>query len=99
MFPAGVDGVPMTFAGLWERWGPDSMLTCTIITTDATDGIHSLHTRMPVILPKDEFEPWLLGSDPAVDPGIDTAVEIRPVSPKMNKPSYNEPGCIEPFVT
>src|SRR5215475_8424049 len=31
------DAVPMTFAGLWERWGADNLLTCTILTTDATD--------------------------------------------------------------
>jgi putative SOS response-associated peptidase YedK len=92
------DGVPLTFAGLWERWGPDSLLTCTIITTDATDGIRGLHTRMPVILPKESFEPWLSGHDPVVDPGIDAAVEIMPVSPKMNKPSYNEPDCVEPLI-
>jgi hypothetical protein len=49
---------------------------------------------MPVILPKDGFEPWLSGEDPAVDPGIDAAVEIRPVSPKMTSPKYNEPDCI-----
>jgi putative SOS response-associated peptidase YedK len=36
----------MTSAGLWERWGPDNLLTCTIIATDATDGIKGLHTRM-----------------------------------------------------
>jgi putative SOS response-associated peptidase YedK len=93
------NGNLLTFAGLWERWGPDSLLTCTIITTDASDGIRSLHTRMPVILPKDGFEPWLSGSEPAVDPGIDAAVEIRPVSPKINKPSYNEPDSVEALVT
>jgi putative SOS response-associated peptidase YedK len=95
------DGELITFAGLWERWGPDDdkVLTCTILTTDATDGIKGLHTRMPVILTKDGFEPWLSGVDPAVDPGIDAAVEIRPVSPKMNKPSYNEPDCIEPLAS
>jgi putative SOS response-associated peptidase YedK len=92
------DGVPFTFAGLWERWGPDKLLTCSILTTDATDGIKGLHTRMPVILPRDGFEPWLTGSDPEVDPGIDDAVQITPVSPKMNKPSYNEPDCIEPLM-
>jgi putative SOS response-associated peptidase YedK len=91
------DGVPFTFAGLWERWGPDNLLTCTILTTDATEGIKSLHTRMPVILPKDGLEPWLAGTDPAVDPGTDAAVKITPVSPKMNKPSHNEPDCIEPL--
>jgi putative SOS response-associated peptidase YedK len=91
------DGVPLTFAGLWERWGPDNLLTCSILTTDATDGIRGLHTRMPVILPKDRFEPWLSGSDPRVDLGIDTAVQITPVSLKMNKPSNNKPDCIEPL--
>jgi hypothetical protein len=50
---------------------------------------------MPVILPRDGFDPWPAGVDPAVDPGIDAAVNINPVSPKMNKPSYNEPGAIE----
>jgi putative SOS response-associated peptidase YedK len=64
------------FAGLWERWGPDTFLTCSILTTGATDGIKGLHTRTPVILPKNGFEPWLSGSDPAVDPEIDAAVQI-----------------------
>jgi hypothetical protein len=39
--------------------------------------------------------PWLSGENPAVDPGFDAAVQITPVSPKMNKPAYNEPDCIE----
>jgi putative SOS response-associated peptidase YedK len=91
------DAVPLTFAGLWEPWAPDNLLTCTIITTDATDGIRSLHTRMPVILPKGGFEPWLSGLAPSVDPGIDAAVQIIPVSPKMNSPKYNEPDCVEPL--
>jgi putative SOS response-associated peptidase YedK len=93
------DGVPFTFAGLWERWGPDNLLTCTILTTDATEGIKGLHTRMPVILPNNGFEPWLTGAYPAVDPDVDAAVQITPVSPKMNKPSHNEPDCIEPLVS
>jgi putative SOS response-associated peptidase YedK len=38
---------PLTFAGLWERWGPDKLM---ILTTDAADGISGLHTRMPVML-------------------------------------------------
>jgi putative SOS response-associated peptidase YedK len=92
------DCVPFTFGGLWERCGPDNLLTCLILTTDATDGIKGLHTRMPVILPKDGFEPWRSGADPVVDSGIDAAVQITPVSPKMNSPKYNEPDCVEPLV-
>src|SRR5262249_8853788 len=74
-----------------ERWGEDNLLTCTILKTDASDGIKDLHTRMPVMLAKDGFEPWLSGSDLVPDAGIDAAVKITSVSPKMNKPSY---ACI-----
>ncbi|MGA7329411.1 MAG: SOS response-associated peptidase [Rhodomicrobium sp.] len=91
------DGVPLTFAGLWERWGPDNLLTCTILTAEPCDGIRDLHNRMPLMLANDGFEPWLGGKDPAVDPGIDKAVQVIPVSPKMNSPRYNEPDCVEPF--
>jgi putative SOS response-associated peptidase YedK len=46
------DGVPLTVAGLWERWGKDKLLSCTILTTEAADGIRDLHNRMPVMLAK-----------------------------------------------
>jgi putative SOS response-associated peptidase YedK len=66
--------------------------------TDAGDGIRDLHTRMPVMLAPESFEPWLSGTDLEIDPGIGQAVKITPVSPKMNKPAYNEPDCIETLV-
>jgi putative SOS response-associated peptidase YedK len=53
---------------------------------------------MPVMLSPDGFEPWLAGDEPVIDPGIDAAVQIKPVSPKMNSPRHNEPDCIEPLV-
>ncbi|MFY9876249.1 MAG: SOS response-associated peptidase family protein, partial [Rhodomicrobium sp.] len=85
------------FAGLWERW-KDGMLSATILTCEACNGIRDLHTRMPVMLAPDGFEPWLAGEDPAVDPGLDAAVTITPVSPKMTSPRNNEPDCIEALV-
>ena len=87
----------LTSAGLWERW-KDGMLSCTILTTEACDGIRDLHTRMPVMLQPQGFEPWLGGDDPTVDPGLDAAVKVTPVSPKMNSSKYNEPDCIEALV-
>jgi hypothetical protein len=30
------DGLPLTFAGLWERW-KDGTLSCTILTCEALD--------------------------------------------------------------
>ena len=61
------DGLPLAFAGVWERW-KDGMVSCTILTCEACDGIRDLHTRMPVMLAPDGFEPWLAGEDPIVDP-------------------------------
>ncbi len=52
------DGQPLTFAGFWEKW-KDGMLSYTILTCEACDGIRDLHTRMPVMLGKDCFESWL----------------------------------------
>ena len=91
------DGQPLTFTGLWEKW-KDGMLSFTILTCEAFDGIRDLHSRMPVILAKDGFEPWLAGENPVIDPGLDAAVTVRPVSPKMNSPKYNAPDCIQALV-
>jgi len=92
------DGLPLTFAGLWERW-KDGMLSCTILTCEACGGIRDLHARMPVMLGPDGFEPWLSGEDPIIDPNLDDEIKVTPVSPKMNSPRYNEPDCIEALVT
>ncbi len=88
------DRLPLTFAGLWERWG-DGMHSFTILTTTACDGIRELHSRMPVTLAAETFEAWLSGADPVCDPDIGPAVQVTAVSPRMNAPHYNEPACIE----
>jgi len=88
------DGQPLTFAGLWERW-QDGMLSFTILTTEACAPLRDLHSRMPVILAPQSFEPWLAGKDAACDPSTGEALRIMPVSPKMNSARYNEPGYIE----
>ncbi len=90
-----IDGLPLTFAGLWERWGPDKLLSCTIITTEACAGIEDLHSRMPVMLGQDGIERWLAGGEPAVNPNIGKEVSVVPVSTKVNSPRYNEPDCVE----
>ena len=68
------DGLPLTFAGLWERW-KDGMLSCAILTTEACDGLRDLHTHMPVMMAPQGFEPWLAGKDPVLDPSLDAAVK------------------------
>jgi|SRR5271166_6395930 len=90
------DGLPLTFAGLWERWN-EGLLTFTILTTSAFPGFHDLHERMPVMLAPRAFEAWLRGGEPIIDENIPAGVRILPVSPKVNSPAYNEPDCIAPI--
>jgi putative SOS response-associated peptidase YedK len=88
------DRRPLTFAGLWERW-QDGMLSFTILTTEAGPGLRELHSRMPVMLGAQAIAPWLAGESPAFDPCDAGTLKIAPVSPKVNQPRYNGPGCIE----
>jgi putative SOS response-associated peptidase YedK len=52
------------FAGLYDIWrgpGGEELLSYTIVTTKANDGLSAIHSRMPVILPRDIEEAWLDG--------------------------------------
>ena len=99
------DGSPFAFAGLWEIWDRDGeeVRSCTIITTDANELVGKIHNRMPVILHPEDHGLWLdpdFGEkDPLMSllrPYQEGAMEADPVSRRINKPSNNEPGCIEP---
>jgi len=66
------DGEPMAFAGLWESWIDKNdgkpLETFTIITTDPNALMEPLHDRMPVILPRSDYDRWLAPVDPAKPP-------------------------------
>jgi putative SOS response-associated peptidase YedK len=98
------DGSPFAFAGLWETWqNGEEIRSCTIITTEANGLMNEIHHRMPVILPPEDYGMWL---DPDFDekdpltsllkPYPADAMEAYPVSRRVNKPSNNEPGVVEP---
>lgn len=101
------DGKPFAFAGLWERWQPqdgETITSCTIITTEANELVEAIHDRMPVILSANAYDQWL---DPQssqseltsfLKPYDAQAMEGYPVSPVVNRPSYNQPECIKPLV-
>ncbi len=91
------DGLPLTFGGLWEKW-KDGMLSFTILTTEAYEGMNDLHTRMPMILDEQGSKSWLEGNPPALADDIDTEIRFYPVSTRVNKPSYDAPDCIEALV-
>jgi putative SOS response-associated peptidase YedK len=98
------DGALFAFAGLWERWtNPDGVLleSCTLLTTDAAQGLRDLHHRMPVMLAPDAYAGWLDPAfreplsllDRASDATID-AFQFHPVSMRVNGAALDDPACI-----
>jgi putative SOS response-associated peptidase YedK len=90
------------FAGIWERWSgwgetERDVSTCAIITCEAEGGDHSIHPRMPVILPQTAYSTWM---DPKSR--LDTLRSLlRPyrglrhtaVSTLVNDPANDGPEC------
>lgn len=58
------DGSPLYLAGFWDSFADGhgcNSRRFTILTTAANDSVRFCHDRMPVLLGKDECEPWLEG--------------------------------------
>lgn len=97
---------PMAFAGLWTRWRDpateERVLTCTIITTAASEAVEPVHGRMPVALQPDLWDDWLdVGErDPeTLQHLLNTAAEgtlsLQPVSTLVNSVRNNGPELID----
>jgi putative SOS response-associated peptidase YedK len=99
------DGVPLSFAGLWEHWAPEGrepLTTFAIITTDPNEYIAPLHHRMGVLLKSEDVATWL---DPdAPQAMLHTLMASRPwpgvryqaANPVVNNVKNDGPTCIEP---
>lgn len=99
------DGDLFAFAGLWEEWkDPDGrpLRTCAIITVPANDVVSGIHDRMPAMLRPDQEAQWLdasLKSAPEVTrllmPYASEDMETYAVSLRVNRPTNDDPACIE----
>ena len=104
------DDQPFCLAGLWETWTDKSVdnsqpiETCTVLTTEAKGIMRPLHDRMPVILPKNQFDFWLdiefsdveqLGK--LLVPWAKDDLQTFPVDKMVNKPTNDAPECIVPL--
>jgi putative SOS response-associated peptidase YedK len=106
------DGQVLALAGLYEYWrNPEIphdddpaawLMTCTIITTDATDAAGRVHPRMPLALTPDHYDAWL---DPRHQ-GPDRLralltspagghLKARPVTTAVNDVHNNGPQLLE----
>jgi putative SOS response-associated peptidase YedK len=100
MTPA--DGSALAFAGLWSAWGPESVLTCTVLTMAAVGALARVHDRMPLILPRARWSGWLAGGGdpgellgPMPEPRL-AGIEVRPVGPAVGNVRNNGPHLLEP---
>jgi putative SOS response-associated peptidase YedK len=107
------DHQPLIMAGLYEIWrdptkdrDDDSawLRTCTVITTQATDAVGHIHTRMPMVVRRDAVDAWL-------DPDLTDVARVREllavtdselleayaVSRQVNSVDNNHPGLLEPI--
>jgi putative SOS response-associated peptidase YedK len=107
-FIHSADGSSLAMAGLYEWWRDPSReeadplawrLTCTILTTDASDEVGRIHDRMPMTIPREDWAAWL---DPATGPRASEllrpptgpGLEAYPVSVAVNSVRNNSPDLI-----
>ena len=109
--PRGGGVMPM--AGMYDFWrdpavaagDPDSWLvTCTIITTRASDDVGRIHDRMPMTIEPDRWEAWLDPdqTDPhavrsLLVPAARGRLEAYPVGREVNNVRNNGPHLVEPI--
>lgn len=91
-------GEPFALAGVWESWrSPDGevLRTYCLITTGPNDIMRPVHDRMPVIIPRNDYEVWLTGdSVHALDfirPYQADEMQVWAVSKRVSK--YTEEGA------
>ncbi len=99
------DEKALALAGLWEHWedkqGAEVVESCTILTTEASDPVASLHDRMPVILEPEDFSLWLDPQEPQVErlrellrPAAPGILSLYPVSKYVNKAGNEGKKCV-----
>ncbi len=93
------------FAGLWETWkNPvgEMVFSCTIITGEPNDLIKTMHHRMAVILPPDQYSDWLDDETPLpvlknmLTPYPPEHMHTYEVSTLVNNARVDQPNLLEP---
>jgi putative SOS response-associated peptidase YedK len=95
---SSTEGPVMCAAGLWEQWkDPESgeaLKTCTMIVTAADKFMAPLHDRMPVLLARQLFEPWLKGAAGAEILHPVARLQMWPVSTRVNKVGHDDDATL-----
>jgi putative SOS response-associated peptidase YedK len=95
----------LAMAGLWSLWKDPAtgewVSSCAVVTTEASEQVAPIHDRMPVILPRDAWWPWLDPDEKDLGylrsllvPAPSDALDLFPVSSRVNSVSNNGPDLI-----
>jgi putative SOS response-associated peptidase YedK len=100
------DGGLFAFAGIWAelagRNGEDGVTSCAIITSRPNDVVRPIHDRMPVILPPEAEDAWLVAdADPEellelLVPIASVELRAQPVGDAVNTVAEDGPHLVEP---
>lgn len=94
------DGDFVRLAGLFEFW-KDELLTCTVITTAASDMAAEVHSRMPVVIEPQDTDTWLNASPDEAYEVLHSAgknvLKMYEVDPAVNNAQHDGSELITPF--
>ncbi|MDQ3405138.1 MAG: SOS response-associated peptidase [Actinomycetota bacterium] len=109
-FTSSQDGSSLAMAGLWTTWrdkaDPESplLITCAVLTTDAVGPLAEVHDRMPMLLPRGDWDRWLDPDSADVStllaprtPDDVAHLDLRPVSPAVNSVRNNSADLLAPY--
>src|SRR5690606_15388644 len=95
-------------AGIWEHWASadgSELRTCAVITTTPNELMRDIHQRMPVIVPRREWDRWLnLRSEDTrhvadlLAPIPADQMAAHEVSSQVNSPLNNSEACTRPVM-
>lgn len=100
------DGQPLALAGLWSvnSRGPESILSCTILTVAANRDMAELHDRMPVILEREDWQRWEDAEehDPQrledlLVPADEGVLTMYPVGRQVGNSRVDTPDLVKPL--
>lgn len=98
------DDRTLTVAALWDVWegGSAPLLSCTLVTTEAAESFKPWHSRMPVMLTREECRRWLDNQktidpeDRMLAPVLKENLRLYPISRSVGNASNNDPALFEP---
>jgi putative SOS response-associated peptidase YedK len=102
------NGEQLSIAGIWSSWQSEKgevIQSAAIITREAVGELATIHSRMPVFMPRDRWQGWLdteardtnrLINMMALDEP-DAGLVAQPVSPRVNVVANNGPELIIPI--